>query len=502
MNFNFNQVFPFNFLRSCSTLSNRTRSNRYSKQHSKSNSRLKIQENKWLNKVDQVRNENKQIEDLKTLKVQYNITEDNQYEILNKELIPLSLINYETQVKIKKRRLELFLNQFVSLISKYKSTVILDSEGHPCVFNDLVEAECREEYRSQDNFVINLDVNKSIAVGFILGKFNTGLTVIRPAKFLSCKKSHRLLAEKFETYLKEKSRLKVVLDFKSHHGNWQEFFVRSNQNGEHQCLAILNDQNLSDEAIKEESSLLKEYFGSILKEFNIKSFDLELINTDKNPKSELAIREKSRLVNVFGDSYLPFEFNNITYKISVKSLLPQNLEVYEKLINLIVENMDLVKKQNLIIVNPFGGLGLLDLSRLVSNLFVINKDEQLLNSCKDSLKDFDKVKNMHFSHGNALKSLFKILDNNRQEISIIIKQEDLSPQIISELRLNRRVSKIALIATKPKESLLKNWAQLCLDNVNDNNVGEPFNFISSTPLDTHPHSNIYTILCIFEKIVN
>lgn len=457
--------------------------------------------------MDEIKKENESTADLNKLKIQYNITETNQYEILNKELVPLSLIDYETQCKIKKRRLELFLNQFVKKISTYSSTIILDRNGNPCVFNDLIRSEPVDEYQSQNQFQISIDVNKRIAVGFMIGNFKEGQTCIRPTYFLACKKSHRLLAEKFETYLNEKSQLRVILDFKSREGNWTNFFIRSNQEGEHQCLAIMNNQNLTTELLDKERNLLIDYFKPISDEFKIRSLNLEITSSMKKDLNEINLDKNQSTVHpnlelLFGDRYLPFKLNNQLYNVSVKSSFPANINAYLKMINMLIENLDLTKNENLIFVNPFSGLALPDLAKQVDVLNVINKEESQINCYKESLKSFKSLKNIKFSSGNLMKAIFKILDNNFKQICVIIRQEDLSIQILNELRNNKNVNKIVLISTKPQENLLKIWIQLCLDNKNNTITGNPFNFISATPIDTHPHSNIYTIVSIFERLVN
>ena len=480
------------------------------RQQNKRLGKLKIQKAKWLNQIDEIRKQNESKEEIKEeikeLKLQYNLTEDNQYEILNKELIPLHLIDYEIQCKIKQRRLDLFLKQFVDKIKEYSSTIILDSDGYPCVFNDLIRSDVIDEYQSQNEFQINIDISKSIAVGQMLGTFKTGQTCIRPIKFAICKRTHRALAGKFEQYLKEISTLKVILDYKSQIGNWTNFFVRSNEVGEHQCLAILNNQNLTSDQLNKEQNLLKNYFQSISNEFKIKSFSLEITSSRKKNDEDnlIASNSSNQLIKpkielLFGDKYLSFRLNDHLYKISTKSLFPMNLNVYHKMFDYLIENLELSKNQNLVFVSPYSVLNLPSLEKLVDTLFVLNKVDS--SDCKKSLEHFKSIKNIEFRSGNLIKNLFKILDNNFKEICILIRQEDLSIQILNELRNNKNVSKIVLISTKPQENLLKIWIQLCLDNKNNAITGNPFNFISAVPIDTHPHSNIYTIVSVFERIV-
>ena len=468
---------------------------------------MKTQETKWLQKIDEVREQNKpkDEEDIGVLKKQYNLTEENQYEVLNTELIPLHLVDYETQCRIKRRRLELFLGQFVEKIADYSSTVILDADGKPCVFHDLIRSDLVNEYQSQNSFQMYLDVNGQLAVGLMMGNFKTQRTCVRPLKFTVCKQSHRSLAGRFEEYLKTKSHLAPILDFKSGEGHWIEFFVRSNREGEHQCLATLDNRDLSKEQLAAECDLIREHFQ--VDGLNVKSFDLEIKSSQKK---EALLAEPGRvnwavepgLVHVFGDHHLPVTLNDLVYHIRVKSLFPTNVEVYGKIIDSLLENLDLTSANNLLFVEPHGGLGLPRLAKTVNRLFVVCKNETQSNDCRRSIAHLKGQQKIEFSSGHPMKAIFKVLDGNKRELCVIIRQSDMSPQIVNELRNNPRVSKIALISTRPQEELLKIWVQLCLDNRNTSITGNPFSFICATPCDTHPHSNLYTIVSVFERVLS
>lgn len=191
-----------------------------------------------------------------------------------KGLTPLARFPYAKQLDLKQKRTSRILETLTQKLKGINSSVVPDEQGLPCLLESIVASPVTKNYRNTDDFSIwpGMDRNPK-TVGYIMGKIGDSDKMpvcLPPDDCVIVKESHKVLASKFQQYLRSHSPLEVCMNF-SRGGNWRRLCVRSNDFDELMGIAILHPQKLSSQELKEEKDRLKDFFIPISQDINLKS---------------------------------------------------------------------------------------------------------------------------------------------------------------------------------------------------------------------------------------
>jgi len=203
----------------------------------------------------------------------HNLSPEYYLEMINQRLCPLAHLTYSKQLQHKQEVMMKSLKKITEKVSRFKTNIVPDSQGLPCLLNEIRPSPKIYHYRNKDEFTIwpGPDGNPK-TLGFFLqepSKYKNAF-IVEPDKLIITKESHKKLAKQFQTYLREVSPYGVCTDFRKG-GNWRRFVVRSNEKGEHMIIAIMHPMTLTEEEIDQEKSRLIDYFSPLSESLAIKS---------------------------------------------------------------------------------------------------------------------------------------------------------------------------------------------------------------------------------------
>ncbi|RWS09115.1 tRNA uracil-5-methyltransferase-like protein [Dinothrombium tinctorium] len=428
----------------------------------------------------------------------FNITLENRFQILNSVQTPLYNYSQDYQLSVLHKQATKVLSNLGKKLRGATFDIVLDEQGLPCSLNPTVASPITTVYQGVNNFSIwpGIDGNRK-TVGTFIGKpgKHNDVVCIEPDQLICAKESHKKLAKLFQEYLRKVSPLDVCINF-SEGGNWRNFSIRSNDEGQHMLTAVLHPQELSYDDLAAEKERLKNYFQPLAEEYKISSLYFQAC-----PGSRCS-HETAPYQLIFGDETLRDTFNGLTLEISPNAFYHANKPAAQILHNTIAEEVKLSEAD--VVVDLCSGIGTLSLEIAphIEKLYGIDRSKSLVEIAKKNAA-LNGINNCNFFEGlvePTLSSLQDSLFDKRVVVVAKATQEGFTSGAMSLLRSMKCVRKIVYASCDPAGKSLRNFFHLMIpERRRDNIVGLPFIAVTATPFQLFPHTDHLDLMVTFER---
>lgn len=442
---------------------------------------------------EKVEENDKELRERKLISIPYNVTLENRFEIINQIVTPLHLKPYEHQLNIKYRKNVEILQKFGKKLKDIQSPIVRDAKGLPCPLELVKPSPVTEKYRNKDEYSIWPGVDGfRKTVGFFIGQpsIHHNVVCVEPDHIIVSKDSHKSLAKKFQTYLKEISQYDSCENF-GKGGNWRRFHVRSNESGNHMAIAIMHPQQLSQQELEEEMERVRQYFDG---DQRISSLYFQAAPHTR------CTHEQAPYHLLSGDKTIKESLLEKQFEISADSFFQINRSGAEVLYRNVISELNPSKKTT--VLDICCGTGTLanliapDVCRVIG----IDSSHSAINDAKNNAS-LNNIKNVSFIVGTVEEQLPKLIDElYSQDIVVVANptRAGLHSSVINSLREMSYIHKLVYVSCYPEGDSFKNFVHLCMP-ASKQKLGSPFVPTNAIPVDLFPHTNHCELIITFER---
>jgi tRNA/tmRNA/rRNA uracil-C5-methylase (TrmA/RlmC/RlmD family) len=445
--------------------------------------------------TEEIEGNDKEFRERKLVSIPYNVTLENRFEIVNQIVTPLHLKPYEHQLNIKYRKNIEILQKLGKKLKDIQSPVVRDAKGLPCPLELVKPSPQTEKYRNKDEYSIWPGVDGfRKTVGFFVGQpsIHHNVVCVEPDHIIVSKDSHKSLAKKFQTYLKEISKYDSCENF-GKGGNWRRFHVRSNESGNHMAIAIMHPQQLSQQELDEEMARVRQYFDG---DQRISSLYFQAAPHTR------CTNEQAPYHLLSGDKTIKESLLEKQFEISADSFFQINRSGAEVLYRNVISELNASKKTT--VLDICCGTGTLanliapDVCRVIG----IDSSHSAINDAKNNAS-LNNIKNASFIVGTVEEQLPKLIDElYSQDIVVVANptRAGLHSSVINSLREMSYIHKLVYVSCYPEGDSFKNFVHLCMPASKQNQkLGSPFVPTNAIPVDLFPHTNHCELIITFER---
>ena len=428
----------------------------------------------------------------------YDLTTENQFDILNEILIPYyKNMPYSNQLKLKHERCVNILQKISENIRLMDGPIRVGRGKSVCPVEQVRPSPIIKEYRNKDEFSVwpGLDGN-SKTVGFFIGRHSVHDRVVCvPAnKVVITKKSHIDLANQFQHYLREVSPYSYCTNY-GDEGHWRRFHIRSNKAGQHMVIGNLHPQNLTVEQLNEEMSLFRDYFS------NNPLISSLYFHPTRGIRSTHANEPYFHLA---GDTTIMEQLFDHKFVISPSSFFQVNTAAATVLYRVIMTELNCTKKEKTTLLDLCCGTGTLSvlMSDQVRNIVAIDSSESAVSDAKANATA-NNVQNVTFHVGMLEDILPKLIEQNQLAENVVAvvnpTRRGLHPNVIQTLRHMSFIQRLIYISCRPDGYAFNNFIHLCQPRTLRMN-GPLFLPVNAVPVDLFPHTDHCELVITFERI--
>ncbi|XP_055331365.1 tRNA (uracil-5-)-methyltransferase homolog B-like [Paramacrobiotus metropolitanus] len=427
------------------------------------------------------------------------LTVDNQKEVLEATMTPLVRMPYEDQLRFKYLRNRNLVRNISKTLAKRIPDVYLDPDGLICPVDPIIPSPVTENFRNKDELSIGRSVDgQPKQLGYYVGRSNENNAVsIFPDTLINMKDSHRLVAEKFQEYMRISQYDGIEITSAGAFGHWKSVIIRSNIAGELMAIAIMHPQSLSQDELNAEKLRLKEFFvngpGSVCR---LKSLYFQAC------PHHICSPLQARYELLFGKDNLMEQCGNYKFRVSPNSFFQLNTQAAEVLYKKIGEFLK--PNRESILLDVCCGTGTIGLFLASKFDKVIGVERELLAVGDANFNaDLNGIINATFYCGNATKLIPRILkdkSNTYSSVSAVVNpgRAGLPVEVINALRNSPEVDRVVYVSCKPIANAMRNMIDLCLPP-SKNLIGEPFYPVRAVPVDLFPHTDHCELVILYER---
>ena len=387
------------------------------------------------------------------------------------------------------------LKYFGRLLKQVDSPVVRDTKGLPCPLELVKPSPLTKHYRNKDEFSIWSGIDGvSKTVGFFIGEpsKHNNVVCVEPEKLILSKESHKKLAKKFETYLREVSPYDYCKNYQDG-GNWRRFVVRSNDAGHHMVIAIMHPQQLTENELQAEMNRIQQYFEND-----------DMLNSmyfQATPNTRSTNDEQYPFKLLFGETHLCENLLDNQFMISPGSFFQINKSAAEVLYRTIISELNPNKKTTVLDICCGTGTLACILSPYVSRVIGIDSNSSAI---KDANKNaaLNNIKNVSFIDGNVETKLSQLMDEFYGQQVIVVAnptRQGLHASVITTIRQLNYIDKLVYVSCAPEDYAMRNFVHLCTPATKNNQLGAPFVPVNAVPVDMFPHTNHCELIITFER---
>ncbi|XP_074651103.1 tRNA (uracil-5-)-methyltransferase homolog B-like isoform X2 [Tubulanus polymorphus] len=440
------------------------------------------------------------------------ITEDNQYELIEKAVTPLIDVPYERQLQKKARLCGKVLCKINNVIQNShpenpdlkeifaKNSVISDGKyEYICPFETFKPSPKIYEYRNKDEFSIGPDYKGKLIAGHFVGSGRGHhITCVEMKNLKVCKSSHKLFSNHLNNFLQNHSKFAPCYMFYDG-GHWHRASARTNRNDELLVSFRFHPQNLSEIDVKNASNEVKKYFvDGPGKECNIASLNFQVSTKVRET------HEESPFWLLNGEPTITETLHDCKFRISPDAFFQINTEAAEVLYERVRDYCQLGPNTTVLdVCCGTGTIGLL-MAKHCKQVYGADIVGQAVENAKVNAK-INGVTNAEYYHGEAkyfLRDLLRqhVIKPGDDVVAVLNPaRAGLTMDVMESLRKCDAIRRIVYVCCKPHGNAFLNFVSLCHPG-KKRLPGTPFIPKRSCGVDLFPHTQHYEIIIDFERL--
>ncbi|KAL7641993.1 UNVERIFIED_CONTAM: hypothetical protein RMT77_007867 [Armadillidium vulgare] len=440
------------------------------------------------------------------------VTEENQYEYLEKAVTPLNKYHYQKQLRMKQRYCEDILKALRKKLKLVDAPMSPTVNKLPCPLEDIIPSPDLWAYRNKDKFSVHTGADGNPkTVGFYVGNPKDPLMrCVPPTHLINIRESHKKVQEHFQSFIRN-SPYETCTNFKEG-GVWRGLWVRSNLKGDVMGVIVIYPSITPEEKEKLKEDLKDYFFSGPGSECGLSSLYLQAC-----PRTSCS-KEVAPFELIAGELYLTEECLGKTFRISPDSFFQTNTKGAELL-------FDSVKRVSEIsplttVLDVCCGTGIASIMLAPHSRGAVGLDHTS-SSIEDAVENakINGVRNVNFTCGKVEKVL-PVLSKDLESCSDVVAvvnpgRSGLPTSVVHTLRLCKSVNKVIYITCKPEGNAMKNMfmlgstvppdyreylKQIPYLDVKKFEKTAPFALRYAIPVDMFPHTSHIEFVLMFERL--
>uniref|UniRef100_A0A8C8SJ34 tRNA (uracil(54)-C(5))-methyltransferase n=1 Tax=Pelusios castaneus TaxID=367368 RepID=A0A8C8SJ34_9SAUR len=425
--------------------------------------------------------------------------ESNWEERLASVTTPLWKLPYEEQLKVKAKSQKKVLQRLASHLRELgtdKREITQSPNECCCHLCPIVPSPVIDGYRNKSTFSVNRGPDGNLkTVGLYVGTGRArNIVCVRGNHLKNVPEKHKQVAQCYEEFLQQ-STLDPCLLYRQG-GHWCKLIVRTNSNGHTMAIIIFHPQDLNQEELYTQKTLLKEFFthgpGAVC--------TLTSLYFQERTRSS---HQQSPYQLLYGEPYMFEEVLGLKFRISPDAFFQINTAGAEVLYQTIRTLIPVAEKTMLLDVCC--GTGAIGLS-LACQAFRVVGIEEVEQAVEDARWNaaLNGISNCEFHSGKAEKVLPQFLKSQKDDQPLVAvvnpSRSGLHYRVVRAIRNCKAIRTLVYVSCKPEGETMRNFIEFCCPPDSRKKLeGEPFTPVSAVPVDMFPHTIHCELVILFTR---
>ncbi|XP_065545757.1 tRNA (uracil-5-)-methyltransferase homolog B [Lathamus discolor] len=407
-------------------------------------------------------------------------------ERLANAVTPLWRLPYQEQLQVKYESQKKILQTLASCLEKLG----IDTRqpgGLCCPLQPIVPSPVINGYRNKSTFSVNRgpDGNPK-TVGLYVGTGKArNIVCVKANHMENIPLNHKQVAQCYEDFIRRSPLDSCLLFHKG--GHWRELVVRTSSYGHTMAIITFHPQDLGQEELATQKSLLKEFFtcgpGAICA--------LTSLYFQESTMTRCS-HEQAPFQLLHGEPHIFEEVLGLKFRISPDAFFQVNTAGAEALYQAVGELGQVGGDTILLdICCGTGAIGL-SLARQVSKIIGIEVVEKAIEDARWNAA-FNGISNCEFHSGKAeavLPQLLSSWEDARPVVAVVNpSRAGLHYRVVRAIRNCKSIRRLLYISCKPEGEAMRNFTELCCPpDPGKKLLGDPFTPTLAIPFDMFPHT--------------
>ncbi|XP_006137498.2 tRNA (uracil-5-)-methyltransferase homolog B [Pelodiscus sinensis] len=422
-------------------------------------------------------------------------------ERLSRVATPLWRLAYEEQLKVKAESQKKVLQTLASRLREHgtdKLEITQRPDGLCCPLHPVVPSPIVNGYRNKSTFSVNRgpDGNPKTVGNYVGTGRAKNIVCVRANRLQNVPEKHKQVAQCYEEFLQQ-SPLDPCLLFHEG-GHWRELTVRTNSSGHTMAIITFHPQDLNQEELCTQKTLLKEFFtcgpGAVCALTSL-YFQESTMTRSSHQQSPYQL--------LYGEPYIFEEVLGLKFRISPDAFFQINTAGAEVLYQTVGKLSQADK--NTILLDVCCGTGAIGLSlaHQASKVVGVEVVEQAVEDARWNAA-INGISNCEFHSGKAEVVLPQFLMSREDDQPLVVvvnpSRAGLHYRVVRAIRNCEATRTLIYVSCKPDGEAMRNFLEFCCPpDSRKKLVGEPFVPLLAVPVDMFPHTMHCELVMVFTR---
>ncbi|ORX52878.1 S-adenosyl-L-methionine-dependent methyltransferase [Piromyces finnis] len=375
------------------------------------------------------------------------------------------------------------------------------NRGLICPLDEVVKSPVLTHYRNKCEFTIGHDFEGQRTIGFLLGLFREGVTVVLGIdECVHVPEKAKAVVKHFQEYIR-KSDLDAF-SRKGHKGFWRLLTTRFYKTGEDMIIIQVHPQDLSRERIEQEKKNLVTFFTDLMEK--IPDLHISSLLFQESDEVSNGATEKAEMEVLMGSKYAHENLLGINFRISPNAFFQVNTDATELLYTTIRDwCIDSVgKDKKIVLLDLCCGTGTIGIcmAQYFKRIVGIELCEQAVVDARYNAET-NNIKNVEYICAkieDAMKGVFNKIGRDEEVVAVLDPpRTGVHGSVIQAIRECAGLKHLIYVSCDANAAI-QNFIDLCRPTSNryKNNFFKP---VRARPFDLFPQTRHCELVIDFKR---